>query len=666
MKKCVVALIIGSGIILSVLAYSQEAPAEAVKKFKTVVVTGTRTEEAVEKIPSNITVIDEEDIENSNAKNVIDLLKSEQGIVVRDLLGNGKNAQVDMRGFGETGSYNTLVLVDGRRVNEIDLSGVDWAQIPLEQIERIEILRGTGTVLYGDSAVGGVINIITRIPDKELYFSGGMTVGSYGRNKEKASISGGTDNIRANIMASYDSTNGYRENSDFRGKDVAGKVIYDPTEALRFTLNGVYHDDSYGLPGELSADEMIPDRRVASSPLNRATAEDGYISLKGDLDLGEKGNFIADLSIRNREIFSDYIDSSSTARSELETRNFTPRYIFDGDLFSHENSFIAGIDLYTSELYGEMYWGTPLALIGLTDLERDSFGIYFNDEFSIYDKLILTLGARRERVRYDFNQINPGVPINDRLTHRENAYNIGLTYLYKEGTSFFIRINRSLRFPLTDELVGFDFVSGLLVTNKNFKPQTGDHYEAGARHQFTENLQGNVTLFRAEIKDEIFFNKPIFANQNHPETLHEGLELGLRMTPLDYLTINGNYTYTSAEFKKAPYNGNDLPGVPKHRVNVSVILTELIPDTILSANYRYTSESVLISDLDNSYNRLDSYYCIDIKASYKWKNINFFASVNNLTGEEYSEYGVIGRFPVVETYYPAPERNWTAGFEVFF
>ena len=127
------------------------------KRMDEVVVTGTRFEEEIAKIPANVSVIDEEEIADSNAKNIIEVLKYEEGISVRDKLGNGKGAEIDLRGFGETASYNVLVLVDGRRVNEIDLSGVDWAQIPLEQVERIEILRGTGSVLYGDNAVGGVI-----------------------------------------------------------------------------------------------------------------------------------------------------------------------------------------------------------------------------------------------------------------------------------------------------------------------------------------------------------------------------------------------------------------------------------------------------------------------------------------------------------------------------
>ena len=144
-----------------------------------VVVTATRDVEEIRKIPANVTVITKEEIEQSNAQNRVDLLRDEVGVVVRDFYGNGKTASVDIRGFGETAPLNTLVLVDGRRVNEIDLSGVDWTQIPLDQIERIEIVRGAGSVLYGDNAVGGVINIITKKPEKPFSARVGGAVGSY-------------------------------------------------------------------------------------------------------------------------------------------------------------------------------------------------------------------------------------------------------------------------------------------------------------------------------------------------------------------------------------------------------------------------------------------------------------------------------------------------------
>src|SRR4030043_625099 len=135
-------------------------------KLEEVVVTATRYEEQPSKVSSNITVITEKDINSSSAQNIPELLRTEIGIQVNDITGNRRNYTVDLRGFGETASLNTLVLVDGRRINQPDLSGVDWTEIPLERVKRIEIIRGgRGSILYGDNTTGGVINIIKKKRD---------------------------------------------------------------------------------------------------------------------------------------------------------------------------------------------------------------------------------------------------------------------------------------------------------------------------------------------------------------------------------------------------------------------------------------------------------------------------------------------------------------------
>ena len=214
-----------------------------------VVVTGTRIEQQVRKIPANVSVITPADIQNTNAKTAADLLRGEEGIVVRDPLGNGNTAAVDLRGFGETATQNALVLVDGRRANEVDLSAVDWAQIPIEQIERIEIVRGSGTVLYGDNATAGVINIITKSPSQKFSASGGVTLGSYNRGKVDAYASGGYKRTAVSLYGSLEETDGYRENNDYHSGDLGGKLIFDATDRLTLNLSGSYHKDRFGLAG---------------------------------------------------------------------------------------------------------------------------------------------------------------------------------------------------------------------------------------------------------------------------------------------------------------------------------------------------------------------------------------------------------------------------------
>jgi iron complex outermembrane receptor protein len=674
MKKWKIIFLFGMTSLCLMVNGAYAAGDEEAITLETVVVTGTRAEQKIERLPASVTVIEEEDIRNSNAKNVVDLLRSEEGIVVRDPLGNGKRSQVDLRGFGESGPYNALVLVDGRRVNEIDLSGVDWAQIPLEQIERIEVVRGTGTVLYGDNAVGGVINIITKIPSKELTFSAGTTAGSYGRNKEQISISGGRENLGASLFASYDSTNGYRDNGEFRAKDVGGKILFEATEFLSLNLTGSYHSDDYGLPGSLTEEEVAVDPRATTSPSDEAESTDQYLKLGFDLDLGGQGSILTDFSYRDRESEAQFPDPlfPSATQGETQTWGITPRYVWNGEIFRHASMLTAGIDFYRSQQDLEAFSGSfsPVAMLsGLADIKRDSCGMYFANEFSVLENLILSVGARRERVKYDLNQQDLAfglAPLDATVTERENAYSAGVTFLYSGKSSVFARTNRSLRFPLTDEVVIFDYLAGRLRVNSDLKPQTGKHYEVGLRHYITPDIQARVTLFRAEIDDEIFYNPSTFTNENHPETLHQGIELGTKADVFRKLTLFGNYTYEKARFEKDPYKDNDIPAVPRHKANVGFRIYDLVRGLIFAADYNYAGSSYAISDQANDFEKLKKHYTINTRLSYEWKMLKAFAGVNNITNQKYSDYSVMDTFLTRRNFYPAPERNWIAGLEMAF
>jgi len=271
-----------SSLALSVLFPLCLSGQEKEVTLEEVVVTATRDTEEIRKIPASVTVITKEEIEHSTAQNTVDLLRDKAGVVVSDYYGNGKSASVDIRDFGETGPLNTLVLVDGRRVNEIDLSGVDWCQIPLDQIERIEVVRGSGSVLYGDNAAGGVINIITKKPEKPFSANAEVAGGSYGYNRESASVSGKWGPLSAILNASHSSTEGYRENGFLRAEDVGGKVIYDLNEDISFNFSGGFHADDTGLPGALPKAIYEVDRRATTAPNDHAETDDGRVRERAD------------------------------------------------------------------------------------------------------------------------------------------------------------------------------------------------------------------------------------------------------------------------------------------------------------------------------------------------------------------------------------------------
>ena len=154
-------------ISLTLLSGASTLNADTANRIEQIIVSGVRTEQPALNSPAAVSVITREDIERSGALTVAEALRGRAGLQIRDTIGDGgRGVVVSMRGFGENAPNNTLVLVDGRRLNNPTLAGPDLNSISIKDIERIEILQGGAGVLFGDQAVGGVINVITRTPDK--------------------------------------------------------------------------------------------------------------------------------------------------------------------------------------------------------------------------------------------------------------------------------------------------------------------------------------------------------------------------------------------------------------------------------------------------------------------------------------------------------------------
>ncbi|MCK7505980.1 MAG: TonB-dependent receptor [Desulfobacterales bacterium] len=159
-------------------------------------------------------------------------------------------------------------------------------------------------------------------------------------------------------------------------------------------------------------------------------------------------------------------------------------------------------------------------------------------------------------------------------------------------------------------------------------------------------------MFRAEIEDEIFFNRPTFTNENYPKTLHQGIEAGARAEVLKHVAVTGNYTYEKATFEKGPYRNETIPAVPYNRANVGLRIFDLLPGVELAVDVSYYGSSYAVSDFENDFEKLDDYFTLDLKLSYEWRMFRAFVGVNNLTNEKYSEYAVIGGTPLQTNFYP--------------
>jgi iron complex outermembrane receptor protein len=627
-----------------------------------VVVTATRYEKQISEVPAHVTVITKEDIQNSPAQNIPELLKTVTGVHVNDIAGNNRNYIVDLRGFGETASSNTLVLVDGRRINQADLSGVDWTEIPLERVERIEVIRGgRGGVLYGDNASGGMINIITR-EGAPLKGGGELAAGSYDTFRGSAFVGARYDNLSLSLTGKYLNSNGYRDNSDTEAKDVGLNLNYQATDSLKVHFSTGYHKDDTGLPGGLKESDFAAgaSRTDTTHPDDYADVEDYYFKIVPEITFLGDNFFKIDMSYRKRSFLS-YASGDFghfTGDSDINTVIISPQILFKHSIREAKNTLTLGIDYVKSDndiVNQSVFFGD--STIGLFDLEKENYGFYLHDAINIGEKFYLSGGYRHDRADFTFNPSTP-----DKTDMSEDAYTAGVNYTFYEQSYIYCSYSRSFRYPLLDELYSF-FTN---TVNTDLKPQTTDNYEIGVRHYFNDNLYAHLNLFRIDTDQEIVFNPVTYTNENlDGKTRRDGIEISLFVKPIDWLTLKGGYTYLDAEIREGMFKGKEIPNVPKHKVDIYV-LTSLGKGFTVTLNGVYVGERPFISDFSNEYGNQDSYIVLNSKIQYKWKSFTTFLDINNLTDTEYSEYGVLGGYPLERAFYPSPRINFLAGVKMEF
>jgi iron complex outermembrane receptor protein len=620
-------------------------------------------EEEISTVPANATVITKEDIANSTAKDIPGVLRNQVGVHVTDISGNRRTYRVDLRGFGETAQANTLVLVDGRRINQPDLSGTDWALIPLDRVERIEIIRGgRGAVLYGDNASGGVINIITKEGDQ---FETGATVaaGSYDTLSASAYVSGTRNDLSFALSGSYYDSDGYRDNSGSEAKDFGLNLGYFIEDAAKINVSVGYHTDDTGLPGALLESELAAgaSRTSTTHPDDFADIDDHFIKVLPEIYFLDDSLFQLDVSFREREstFFSSFTGGTFEGDTEIETVILSPQFIFKESVFGFDNNLTFGVDYVKAK---EDIVNTTFTGIPSTDefkLEKENHGYYIHDEFYPHEKLALSLGYRHDEVEYTFDPSTP-----DKADFDESLFTAGINYNYHNESYVYFSFSESFRYPVIDE--AFNFFTNTIDTT--LVPQTSDDYEIGIRHHFTNSFWVNFNLFRIDTVNEIFFNpsKGLFgANDNlDGKNRREGVEITLGKT-INNVTLRGTYAFTDTEIRSGQFEGNQVPNVPEHQATADVVYA-VTEGLTISLSGIYVGERLLESDFANTFPDQDHYVLLNSKIKYKCKNYTAFVDINNILDEEYSEFGVLGGFPVEPAFYPSPEINFLIGVSAAF
>ena len=645
---------------------SPDSEGELVRFSQEVVVTPTRRDEPLVRVPAPVTVITATEIARSTARDIPDVLRSHAGVSVTDITGNRRNYRVDLRGFGETASSNTLVLVDGRRVTLPDLSGTDWFQIPLDRVERIEVTKGSrGSVLYGDNATGGVINIITKDGRRQ---ERRVTVeaGSFDTLGVNANIEGVGRLGSYAFEASYDDTDGYRENGYTEVRDFGGRLVIDPTRWFQLAFTGGLHTDKAGLPGELTESALASgvSRRGTLKPDEFAEVDDTYVMVAPRLTLTERAIVQADLSYRQRDtvFFSSFASGSFDGRTDISVVSASPQFVLTEPVLGFENTLVVGGDfsVVTERIVNTTVF-TGVSSVGLFELEKMNQGFYLHDELFPQKDIGLSGGYRFDRVEYAFTPSSPS-----RTTLNEHLATAGVNYALSGDAYLYLGFSQGFRYPLLDEL--FNFFSNTI--DRTLTGQTSNSYEVGLRQTYSGASFGQINYFYVNTENEIFFNPTggafgFGANENlDGRTRRHGIEVSAGGT-VHEVSASGSYVYTHATILDGGLAGRRVPNVPAHRLTLQTLIP-LSERFRLGVDGRFVGVRLFESDYGNSFGDQEAYVVVNLKAQYDLGRVELFADFRNLLDREYAEYGVLGGFPVERAFFPSPGFHMHVGTTLGF
>ncbi|MDQ5988334.1 MAG: TonB-dependent receptor [Syntrophus sp. SKADARSKE-3] len=652
---------------------------ESTAVLEEVVVTATRDREEVRQIPANVTVITARQIEQSGATTIPELLERQESIQFRDYSGNGAStAAIDMRGFGGDNPFGkTLIMLDGMRMNPTDMSTFNWMQIPLNNIERIEIVRGTGSVLYGDTAIGGTINIITKQGSGKPQFNAGVSISSYGMHDERAGVSGSEGRLSYAATAENRFGWGYRDRSKSDAQGGNFNLAYQAAESIRLSLEASINNNSYQWPGALTKAQMEADRRQAANPND--DQKDSGLTLSGhvDADMGTFGRFDIGFQYAERDRKANMDSWGQWTETSDQTLALTPKYILDKNIAGRANKLTVGLDYYSQPYKKDFFRNRETSVrTSWADFLRSSTGGYIRDEFAVFKKLILNAGYRIDSTIIG-GSMTDTVTSSNSFAYADKRYNaeaweVGLTYLLGEKSKIFTKYGTLFRIPFMDEIASYNgFSSGSF--NRNLEVEKGSTMEAGTQFFPLKDLKIGMTVFRTDMTDEIqyvYTSTWTGENRNVGKTRHDGIEASVSYEMKGWFRIYGNATYQKATYEDGQYNKKEMYLVPNRMANLGVDI--FLPGRItLQPDVRYVGDRFLSQDFTNTAEKLEAYTLLNVALLYRPTickvHLTAFIGADNLANVKYVSFGSNNSsWGGANTYYPMPGVVFKGGLSFAF
>lgn len=595
----------------------------------TIIVTASRGATPLSQVGQSVTVITAEDIETRQTVAVVDLLRTVPGVTFTRNGGLGTTTSVNIRGAD---GDQTVALIDGVKINDPSSpgSGFNFGNLLTGNISRIEVVRGSQSVLWGSQAIGGVINIITREPTEDLKFNAnaeygwrdtGQLVGNVSGKFSRVSASVGAGYLRSDSLSTFNEARGGTERDGYENYGANAKFNVALSEAISLDLRGWYSNGTTGIDG------FAPPTFTFGDTNETAQTEEliGYAGLNIS---------VLDGRFRNRLAYA-YTD---TLRENLDLSGATPFQTFDAkgenERFEYQGNFDIA-DGYTitfgaeseKSFFSSSSFGDPASS---ADVRIDS--VYGQLTITPFTGLTLTGGAR-----YDDHETFGG----------ETTFAANGVYSPNDGvTAIRASYGEGFKAPSLFQLFS-DFGNTALV------PETSKSWDAGITQKLLDGkIEVGATWFHRNLTNQLVFiscpvpltgicvGRPSGTYDNVAQTRAQGLEFGLSIKPVDALTVQANYSWIDAENRA---NGLKLARRPSQSVNAAI-------DYAWAFGLETGASITHVGDsFDNASNtrRLDGYVLVDVRASYPvTKAVSLYARVENLFDEQYEtifRFGTPGR-----------------------
>ena len=643
-----------------------------------VLVNSTRlrdVEEPIAQVTGKVIVVTAEEIDKLGATTVQEVLQYQTGIVLYDALGNEFQQSVDMRGFNAQPVTATSVFVDGVRVNEPDFNTINFDLIPIEDIERIEILPGTATV-FGRNALAGVINITTKRGRRDRPHVGfNIGGGSYGRQRYSLNTDGPLpiSNFDYYFGVTRELTNGYRNEFDPRNAGaritrLLAKLGYRSGESTDASVAYTRVLDSISQAGSLPASLLRVDRNSNITPgdESRSNLHQVGLNLKQKLPAGFSVALNGFFRRNDIDLFNRGLSSESTLKTATRSGGTTVQASHEGAILTKKNLLTLGFE-YARNNFDSDNSGIFLPAFTFQNMrstKEDVVGVFLTDSFHLFDSLAIHGGLRYDWDRLNFtDEIDP--TLSGSKTYNRVSPKTGLIYTPIKNLSFSFSYSEGVRIPTVDEL----FAQGPFGSNPDLKAMKSRNFELGAKAQLRDWLDASLALFYTPVRNEILFIvvDPISffgRNENIARTLRRGIELSLKARYQNWLDAFINYTAMKATFETDVLllsgqvrKGDELPLVPRHRVSVG-INTYPIEGLTVSLLGNYVGSQFMQRDEPNQAKKVIDYFVLNSRLAYQWKEWTGYVNFNNLTNRKYSTSGILVNEPFRV---PAPTFNVFAG-----